>query len=84
MSLVLPRRQNSHLLQDAEELDLRKQTQVADLIEKQRAVSRLLEVSLACPDGAGICALFVAEQLGLNQRFRDRAAGNSDKWTVGA
>ena len=50
-----------HLLQDAEELDLREDAQVANFIEKECAVCGLLEVALAGADRAGKGAFFMAE-----------------------
>jgi len=50
-----------HLLQDAQEFYLREQAEVTDLVEEERAVRGLLEVAFASADGAGECALFVAE-----------------------
>jgi hypothetical protein len=50
-----------HLLQDAQQLDLGEQAEVADFIEEERAVGGLLEVAFASADGAGEGALLVAE-----------------------
>ena len=72
-----------HLLQNAEQLDLREEAEVADFIEEERAVGGLLEVAFAGADGAGECAFFVAEELGFDQGFRDGAAGDGDKGLVG-
>ena len=55
-----------HLLQNAQQLDLREEAQVADFIQEQRAVAGLLEVAFARPDGAGERALFMPEQLGFD------------------
>ena len=68
-----------HLLQDPEQLDLREQTQIADFVQEQRAVGRLLEIAFMRSHRAGVGTLFMAEQLGLNQSFRDGATGNSHK-----
>ena len=73
-----------HLLQHAQELDLRKRTQVPNLIEEKRAVARLLEVAFARPSRTGEGALFMPEQLGFNQSFRDSAAGDSYEGTTGS
>ena len=73
-----------HLLQDAEELDLGKEAQIADFIEEERAVGGLLEVAFAGGDGAGEGAFLVAEELGFDEGFWNGAAGDSDKGAVGA
>ena len=71
-----------HLLQYAQQLDLRKQAQIANLIQEQSAVVGLLEISFSRPNRSGEGALFMAKQLGLNQSLRDGAAGNSHKRTA--
>ena len=73
-----------HLLQDAQQLDLGKEAQVADFVEEERAVAGLLEVAFAGADGAGKGAFFVAEELGFDEGFRNGAAGNGDERLVGA
>ena len=62
------------LLQHAQQLRLERRAHGPDLVEEQRAPVRLLEPPLAVADGAGERAAHVAEQLRLEQRFRDRAA----------
>ena len=48
--------------------------QLADLVEEQRAAVGALEPALALRDRAGEAAALVAEQLGVDQLGRDRAA----------
>ena len=57
-------------LQHAQDLALRRQRHVADLVEEQRAAVALLELADPPPLGAGEGALLVAEQLALQQRSR--------------
>ena len=62
------------LLQKAEELDLQRRAHLADLVEEERAAVRQLELALSLRVRAGVGAALVAEQLGLEQGVRDRAA----------
>src|SRR5258708_32019666 len=62
------------LLQHAQQLRLQLEGHLADLVEEYRAAARELEPSNALSDGAGERALFVAEQLTLEQRRRNRGA----------
>ena len=67
------------LLDGAKQLHLRRQRQLADLVEEQRAAGCLDElagVSLGC---AGEGALLVAEQDRLHEVFGDRAAVDGDE-----
>ena len=73
-----------HLLQYAQKFDLCKGAQVSDFIQEERAVCGLLKVTFAGTDRAGECALLMTEQLGLNQGFRNSAAGDGNKRTAGA
>ena len=68
-----------HLLQDAQQLDLGEEAEVADFVEEERAVGGLLEVAFASADGAGEGAFLVAEELGFNEGFRNGAAGDGDE-----
>ena len=61
-------------LQHAQQLDLQRRRHLADLVEKHRAGVRGLKHALRIGDRAGERALDVAEQLGLEQRFGQRAA----------
>ena len=67
------------LLQHAQQLHLQRRAHRADLVEEQRALVRLLEAALARADRAGERAAHVAEQLGLEQRLRNRAAVERDE-----
>src|SRR6185436_7786492 len=67
------------LLQDTEQLHLRRQVDVADLVEKQRAAVRQLEAALLARFGAGEGAFLVAEQLGLDQAVGQRGAADFDE-----
>ena len=58
-------------LQRAENLRLHRQRQLTDLVDEQRAVLGLLEVTAARAHGARERALGVAEELGLGQLARD-------------
>jgi hypothetical protein len=61
-------------LQEAEQLDLRGEGDLAHLVEEDGAAVRLLEAALPAGDGAGERALLVAEQLALQQRLGERRA----------
>ena len=61
------------LLEHAQELDLRRRRNLADLVEKERSRISELEPPEPALGGAGKCALLVAEQLTLEQRLRERA-----------
>ena len=67
------------LLQRAQQLDLRVERQLADLVEEQRAAVGLLELADAPVDGAGERALLVAEQDALDQVLGDGAAVDGDE-----
>ena len=72
------------LLEHAQQLGLQLQRQVADLVEEDGAVVGELEAALAGGDGAGEGAPFVAEQLALDQRRRQRRAVDADQRRAGA
>src|SRR5262249_17784959 len=61
-------------LEDAQELHLRAGRSFADLVEKQRAPVGRLEDALALRRRAGEGAFLVAEQLALQEGFREGAA----------
>src|SRR5205085_2529568 len=66
------------VLQHAQQTHLRRQTHLADLIEKERAAVRLFKSAaptLACVRER---ALLVPEEFGFKQRLRDRAAVEFD------
>ncbi len=58
-------------LESAEDLGLQRERQVANLVEEERAAMRHLELARLARDGAGEGALFVAEELGFEQRLRE-------------
>ena len=72
------------LLQHAQQLDLRRRHHLGDLVEEQRAAVRELEAAQPPLDGAGERALLVAEELALEQRFRDGRAVDRDERLVDA
>src|SRR5205823_7997903 len=65
-------------------LGLRTRRHVANLVEKNGAAVRQLEFAAARLGGAGERALFVAEQLALDQLLRDGRAVDLDERPVGA
>src|SRR4030095_4086036 len=62
------------LLQKAQQLRLRRQARLADRVEEQHATRRHLDLSGFRLLRAGERAALVAEQLGLEQLFRERRA----------
>src|SRR5262249_51221898 len=67
------------LLEHAQQLDLRREVDVADLVEKQRAPVRQLEASLLSSFGAGEGPFLVAEELGFDQALGQRRAADLDE-----
>ena len=67
------------LLQEAQQLDLQRQRDVADLVEEQRAAMGELDLALGGLDRAGEGALLVAEQFGFEQILGDRGAVDRDE-----
>ena len=67
------------LLQHAQHLRLRLQTHVADLVEKNRAAVRRLELAAPIGDGAGERATHMPEQLALDQLLGNRGAVDLDE-----
>ena len=67
------------LLQEAQQLDLQRQRDVADLVEEQRAAMGQLDLALGRLDRAGEGALLVAEQLAFEQVLGDRRAVDRDE-----
>src|SRR4029077_14090185 len=67
------------LLQEAEQLGLDLERQLADLVQEQRAALRGLHASLAVRDRAGERAALVAEQLGLDHAALERRAEHGDE-----
>ena len=70
------------LLQHAQELRLRRRGKLADLVEKQRATRCGLEAATLQLVSTGKGTTFVTEQLGLDERFRQRRAVERDEWPV--
>ena len=62
------------VLQHAQEPHLRRERQLADLVEEQRAAVGALEPAAALRGGTGEAAALVAEQLGVDEARRDRTA----------
>jgi hypothetical protein len=67
-------------LQNAQELGLRRQTHLADLVEKEHAARRELHLSRLCLMRAGERAALVAKQLRLEQLLGQRCAIQCHKW----
>ena len=67
------------VLQDAQQLGLRRLVQVADLVEKDRAAVGQLELAAPQRRRAGERALLVAEQLALDQLGRNGGAVDLDE-----
>ncbi len=72
------------LLEDAEQLGLGLQGQLADLVEEERAAVGQLEAADAPGDGAGEGALLVAEQLALDEPGGEGGAVDLDQRPGGA
>src|SRR5690606_35043464 len=67
------------LLQYPQNFDLYLRTQLADLVEEQRAASRSRESPFAPRDGAGERASLVPEELRLEDALRDRRTVDRDE-----
>src|SRR5690606_2768184 len=72
------------LLQCSQNLGLRREAHVADLVEEQGSPVRELELARAILVRSGERALHVAKQLRLDQFGGDRGAIDFDEWMVGA
>ena len=72
------------VFQHAQQLRLQVERQLADLIEQQRAVGRILEITGLVAGGAGEGALHVAEKGRLDERRRDRGAIEGEVRTLRA
>ena len=62
------------LLQHPQQFHLQCQRQIAHLVEKQRAPVSGLEPACACLCCTRVCACFVAEQLGVDERLAESTA----------
>jgi len=67
------------LLQDAEQLSLKFERNVADLIKKERALVHKLKTSRFLRDRSGECASFMTEQFALQKSEEDCSAVQFDK-----
>ena len=72
------------LLEHAQQLDLGRRAELADLVQEEGAAVGQLEAALLARPGVGEGAGFVAEQLGLDERLGQRAAAHLDEGFVGA
>src|SRR5207237_4048290 len=72
------------LFDGAQQLRLNRETDLADLIEEDRAAVRELEASELAAIGARERALLVSEELRLRERFRQRGAVDFDERSVSA
>ena len=72
------------LLEEAEQLDLGGQRDLAHLVEEDGAAGGQLEAPLAAGDGAGERALLVAEELALQQGLAERRAVEAHQRRLGA
>ena len=79
-----PTRSNRFSSERAEDLRLQRQRQIADLVEKQRAVVRHLEFPRFARDGAGEGPFLVTEQLRLEQVLGNGCAVDGDEGRVAA
>src|SRR5437868_6859473 len=79
-----PDRLHGLRLEDAEQLGLRGDRQLAELVEEQRAAGGLDERAAALAVGAGERAADVAEQMRVDQVLGDRAAVDDDERAAGA
>ena len=67
------------VFEHAQQLGLRRQRQLSDLVEKQRSAAGVLECAAAQAIGAGKRAALVAEQLALDQLLGQRRAVHRDE-----
>src|SRR5207245_2128846 len=78
-----PKRRDFTRLDGAKQSDLRVQGEIADLVQKQRAAVRLLEMPLTFSDGASERAPLVAEKLRTRKLRGDSAAVHGDECFAG-
>src|SRR3546814_999224 len=67
------------LLEEAQQLQLERKRDVADLVEEKRAALSKLDLALRGLDRAGKGALFIAEQFGFEQAFGDGGTVDRDE-----
>src|SRR5271155_5399564 len=67
------------LLQNAKELDLQAQRELADFVEKESAAVRLFEEATPVASGVGKRTLLVPEKLRFEESLRDRPAIDRDE-----
>src|SRR5437879_9953605 len=79
-----PHARTPEVLQHVEELGLQSQRQLRNLVQIDRALVGILELSGLPPMRAGEGALFVTEELGLEESRRNRRAVDLDERTMTA
>ena len=79
IGVVRPEGLEDAVLEHAEELHLRGDGHLRDLVEEERAAVRGLESAVALLGGAGERALLVAEELGLEEGLGERGAVDGDE-----
>ena len=65
--------------EQAQQLDLQRQRQLADFIQKKRAAACCFDKALFAMSGAGKCPLLVAEEFAFEQRFGHSGAVDRNK-----
>src|SRR5258708_15475780 len=70
------------VFQHAQQLGLRSDRHLPDLVEKKRSAFRQLKASSTSFHGAGERALFMAENFAFDQGFRNSGAGYGNKCPV--
>src|SRR2546425_3275706 len=81
---VSPHASEAKVLEHVEELGLKGERQLGDLVQVDRALVGILELPQLPPVRAGEGPLLVAEKLGLEQPWRDRGTVDLDERTAGA
>ena len=67
-------------LQSSEQLRLDRRSNLADLVQENRAAAGDFEEARLVSNGAGKCASHMAEQFRFEQRFRERRAIDAHEW----
>ena len=67
-------------LQSSEKLGLYRRSNLADLVQENRAAAGDLEEARLVSDRAGKCASHMAEQFRFEQRFSERSAIDAHEW----